>query len=250
MEFSTELINSNEIDQHFSDQLKSASLEFQKIIKACREKGCEGDCITIIDELKELVALLQQRIVPLYRQIEDTYFLPKNTKKEKDKISVKQREGRKRKFDACSECEKVVLDLNDIPKEKWGYIAGKRKSNIERLEKLYGVRVYMPDKCKRAAGGGGPYLKGMPDQVAAAKRDIMDNLPIMQAYPVEKRFFGAIIGCKGKTIQALRRHYRVGISFRDEKEVVIFGTERRCDNAWRAIRSIVDNCKKAAGPVE
>ena len=72
------------------------------------------------------------------------------------------------------------------------------------------------------------YLKGMPDQViAAAKRDIMDNLRIMQAYPVEKLFFGAIIGCKRKTIKALRRHQRVSIAFRDEKEIPIFGKEKR-----------------------
>ena len=51
----------------------------------------------------------------------------------------------------------------------------------------------MPNKYGRAEGGDGRYLKGMPDQVAAAKRDIMGNLPIMQAYPVEKRFFGSLV---------------------------------------------------------
>jgi len=67
---------------------------------------------------------------------------------------------------------------------------------------------------------------------------------------VEKRFlFGAIIGCKGKTTQALRRHHRVTLHLGTKRKSL--SLERRDFCGWRATsRSILDNCKKAAGPAE
>jgi len=87
-------------------------------------------------------------------------------------------------------------------------------------------------------------LKGRADRVAAAKEDILVNLPVDQNHVVPKKFIGSIIGRNGEKIQELRRRHKVRIQVKYDNEVFISGVKERCDAAWRDIKAIIDRCKR------
>jgi len=126
-----------------------------------------------------------------------------------------------------------------VPAEKMAFVAGKYHSNKERLERKYSIRVYIPEK-----GGEVVELKGRADRVAAAKEDILMNLPADQNHVVPKKFIGSIIGRNGEKIQELRRRHKVRIQIKYDNEVFISGAKERCDDAWKDIRAIIDRCKR------
>ena len=99
-------------------------------------------------------------------------------KKEETKALVDQSsEARKRKRDEEEEPEmedKQVVVRVRVPTEKMRFVAGKYFSNKERLENKYRIRVSIPEK-----GGQEITLKGRADRVAAAKEDILVNLPVV-----------------------------------------------------------------------
>jgi len=126
----------------------------------------------------------------------------------------------------------VKLEVK-VPAEKIGSVIGKLFGNIKRLEKDYGVKVSLPVK-----GGSDILLSGPADKAALAKQDILDNLPWMTDYPLQKGQHGAIMGPKGDIINGLRKEHNVNIVLNHEN-VVIKGCKKQVDAALQSIKSIV-----------
>lgn len=233
---STTLTNSIKMDESVVAELRSASLEFKKIIDACKEKGCDGDCITIIDELREALSIVQ-KCVPICRKIEAAGA--KTTRKEEMTPLVDQSGARKRKREEEDPVEEAAREIVKVtvPAEKMGHVIGSRMTNKKRLEMEFGVRITLPDR-----GGSEIEIEGPSDQAFAAKKDILENLPVERTQPIEGRFIGAIIGTKGETIKGLRREFKVNININTEEEVVtVSGMKDRCDDALRSIKNIIKN---------
>jgi len=134
---------------------------------------------------------------------------------------------------------KQVIVKVHVPSEKMRFVAGKQFSNKDRLESKYQIRVHIPQR-----GGEEVELKGRAHRVAAAKEDILANLPADQTHVVPKRFIGSIIGRNGEKINELRRRHKVRIDVKYDNEVTISGAKERCDDAWRDIKAILNRCKR------
>jgi len=126
----------------------------------------------------------------------------------------------------------VKLEVK-VPAEKVGFVIGKLFTNIKRLEKDFGVKVTLPAK-----GGSDIWLTGPADKAAAAKEDILGNLPWTTDYPLQKGLHGAILGPKGDVINGLRKEHNVIIILNHEN-VIIRGCKKQCDAALTSIKSIV-----------
>ena len=153
-------------------------------------------------------------------------------------------ESRKRKRDEEEdqpekEVMKQVIVKVHVPSEKMRFVAGKQFSNKDRLESKYKVRVHIPQR-----GGEEVELKGLAHRVAAAKEDILMNLPGDQTHAVPKKFIGSIIGRNGEKINELRRRHKVRIDVKFDNEVTISGAKERCDDAWSDIKAILNRCKR------
>ena len=166
-------------------------------------------------------------------------------KKEETEALVDQSsESRKRKRDEEEdqpekEVMKQVIVKVHVPSEKMRFVAGKQFSNKDRLESKYKVRVHIPQR-----GGEEVELKGPAHRVAAAKEDILANLPADQTHVVPKKFIGSIIGRNGEKINELRRRHKVRIDVKFDNEVTISGAKERCDDAWSDIKAILNRCKR------
>ena len=81
-------------------------------------------------------------------------------------------------------------------------------------------------------------LQGFSDDVAAAKVDIIDNLPDKLSFPVEDTVVKWINDNVGETMWALCENHNVEIDFKNGK-MHISGSRRGCENALSAIQSII-----------
>lgn len=130
-------------------------------------------------------------------------------------------------------CRKV-----SIPSHYMGFAAGRNYANQERLEKEYGVGVLLP----RGRVGCEIELNGRADMVHNARIDILESLPVEWIFPVEDETFAIIIGYRGTTIRDLRKNHNVTIDFDfDEREVIISGVRKRCEEAWEEISRLIES---------
>jgi len=93
-------------------------------------------------------------------------------------------------------------------------------------------------------------VEGLPERVAAAKFDILDNIPYILKRDIDTRFVGLIIGKKGEGLKRLSENYDIGIMFEDNKTAIITGKKENCEAALSEIYSIVEKQFKivAANP--
>jgi len=205
-----------------------------------KQENCAEDSALLVDTIKESIT----HVKGYYDKLLEKSLLLVPKKEETKALVDKSSEARKRKRDEEEDPEmedKQVVVRVHVPTEKMRFVAGKYFSNKERLENKYRIRVSIPDK-----GGEEITLKGRAERVAAAKEDILVNLPADQIYAVEPKFVGSIIGRNGYQINKLRRYHKVNIEIRHEKEVIISGPVERCDAAWRDIKAILNRCKRDA----
>ena len=120
--------------------------------------------------------------------------------------------------------EKLSVDADMI-----GYVAGKYGSNVRRIQSKYNVRVFLPS----AQNGRDIVVKGsMPDNVYAAKKDILDCLPCTLTLDISGQSIGQSI------VRRLEKEYGVSISYKMYgKKVYILGMKSRAEAARKAIIS-------------
>jgi len=135
-----------------------------------------------------------------------------------------------------------VSEQFDVPLEAIGqYVIGKKYMNVHRLQEVYNVIVKTPP-----LGGTEIMVKGFAKDVAAAKSDIIKNIPsCILTESIEKRFHGVIIGSQGTVIKGLRKDYNVKVDLLEREErIVIAGEKDDCKNVLGVIRSIVARKEK------
>ena len=88
-------------------------------------------------------------------------------------------------------------------------------------------------------------LEGPSHQIAQAQQEIVQRIPVVETYEVEKSLFGRIIGRGGQTIGDLRKkHQNASIVLKStEGVIVITGMKSDCDGAWNEIRRIISTPK-------
>jgi len=125
-----------------------------------------------------------------------------------------------------------------VPSHLFGYITGKKGSNLKRIESIYDVHVQLPSCNKK---GNAVVVKGWTaENVSAAKKDILESLPDSTlSFDVEKRFERKIIGRGGETIRRLRKEYGVKIGLSKDGKVHISGSIDNAEAARDAIISII-----------
>ena len=124
-----------------------------------------------------------------------------------------------------------------IEADKMCLVAGRKFSNKERLEKMYGVRVNVPAK----GAGSQVVIKGPADMVSAAKRDIEESVSFETNFFIGKEFVRLIIGPKGERIESLRKEKNVKINNSAQGEIKLCGKKIGCEAAKEAIESIIKN---------
>ena len=186
----------------------------------------------------------KEPFVPACVEVERTGVLRKieviDPKKEEKSLGVDEvKESKKSKIIPKKE-QTEVEEMLIIPSEKIGFVAGKQFANVNRLREAYGVKVSLPAK-----GGNEVVIKGTAEDVATAKKDIQESLPVTLTYQTEDYYIGFIVGHKGVVIRGLRKEYGVTVEINQEqKQVIIDGNKERCGEALLAIESIVAKRKK------
>ena len=174
----------------------------------------------------------------------NTTAAPKKNKKRALADQNKTKKRQKRDEESHQEENRIIVKV-EVPKPLMPFVVGDKKlSNIRRLKKQYGVRVTLRDIRANELK-----LKGSPNGVEGAKRDILNNLPLEWIYPVEPSFFTMISGQDTwESVVDICCLNRVVSEVKNENELMLTGTEMRCDKAWdEIVMSIMDQCKTSEG---
>ena len=129
-----------------------------------------------------------------------------------------------------------------VPEDMVGFIAGRQFANARRLENTYDIKVIIPGK-----GEGNVIVLQGPDadKLAAARKDIIESIPVTLTQAIDPKYVGLIIGYKWQGIKRLCKDHDVkSIEFDDKKTVIIKGKKDRCEEALKAINAIVDKRKE------
>jgi len=114
-----------------------------------------------------------------------------------------------------------------------GFAAGRKGCNLERLKKIYGVKITLPPK-----EGSQLIIEGPIEMVSAARKDIEQNLLCKTSFIIENKYLGLVMGQEGESIHAMEDALNVRIWINKEVgEVVVTGT--RCEEAKKAIEEIL-----------
>lgn len=154
--------------------------------------------------------------------------------------------GEKNDCEACKETIESMIEKNPtekfyVPAHLLGSIVGKNFSNMTRIEWKYGVQVSLPSAKN---GRSEIWVRGKStEDVASAKKDIVDNLPWKSVFAVDKNCYGSIIGHGGEIVQRLRREYGVQIDLKGGY-AYIEGRKSRTEAARDAIDSIISAQRK------
>ena len=134
-----------------------------------------------------------------------------------------------------SAAKKQVTEKLVVPTDKIRFVAGTGFRNSNRLERDYEVIVLLPDRGREEI-----LIKGPLDQVTRCKEDIMNNLPWIRDFHVEKRYIREF---RNRTIEDIEFKYDVNIAF-DRETVLISGKKRGCDEAVKAFKSVIEKFKE------
>ena len=145
----------------------------------------------------------------------------------------------------------IIKEKMNIEPDKTGYVIGRRFSNLKRIEEIYGVDITLPE-----IGRGSRiileesvktvYIEGLADMVFAAKKDIEDCIKHTTRFIIEQEYVFAIIGRGGKKIESLRKANKVSyIDIKEDGQVTIVGSQKRCESAKEAIESRIQRYKTA-----
>jgi len=223
MEISSELIISSKMEQQLEEasaQLDSCLIQYQQLCEAYK-KGNPSTGVDLDTKLREVKGAFSEARMCQYLG------------------DLQMNEGRKQKRDEeerkqVHQQQKLVLDKLTVPSDQMGLVAGKQFANKHRLESTYGIQLTIPFRGE----GNDVLLLGPAEQVAAAKIDILEDLPVVLTYKVDQRLIRSMRSFDAVALEALRREHKVRFKF-GPAEIYIDGRKSRCEKTLTAIQSII-----------
>eukprot|EP00043_Microstomoeca_roanoka_P000947 m.30138 g.30138 ORF g.30138 m.30138 type:complete len:1204 (-) comp10580_c0_seq1:246-3857(-) len=150
-----------------------------------------------------------------------------------------------------------VEETLTIPSELHRFMITDKEKGIRAIQSEHNARVDIP---AADSNSDQVVIRGLPEQVAAAKAAIEANMPAYQdalkktftmTIEVDPEFHPDLIGDKGAKVNALRKKFDVRIDFPrsnpsnglQENQIRLTGYEEKCNECAADIQATVDNLK-------
>ena len=222
-------------------------------VKLANSVGCSAlELLTIqIECPKEKMGNIIGKQGVMLQKIMDMHKVSIDVNKETTVLSITGNEcgveSAKRAIDAIATSIEVEVDL---PSAAVTYLTSPRIDVFATMKEKYNdIFLDLPRNTGKAI------IRGAPDQVAEAKRELLDFHLISRELTLIGREFFHLLGPKGATIEALVNEFKVVIDTTKSKvddtaSAIITGPTSHVESCMEKIRELLDTNREVTVPIE
>lgn len=130
--------------------------------------------------------------------------------------------------------DQTVVSLRfEVASQHIGCVAGRKRQNLERIQKQFSVKVILPPR-----GGTTVCLEGSPSNCAKAKKDIMNHLPVTITLTTDPKMAAFLTALRETRLKQLEQAYHVQIEL-EGNQVFISGFPFYCNTVKKKIETLL-----------